>query len=113
MKNVFIILSVIFTLTSNASITCTTPHLSKKIVIKNNNVVISNPLLKEVSDRALASSSSIRTKILKNGFEKIVFIHGNKNVIHIENKNHFSDNDDYLLIKNKSGHEMIYPLLCE
>lgn len=96
-----------------AKTTCYTPRMSKKIVITDKSVAISKPFLKELGERAVASTTSVRTKLVGSGFEKVIFSNGNKHTVHIEDKSNFSQVDDYLLIKSKEGHEMIYPLTCE
>ena len=96
-----------------AKTTCYTPRMSKKIVITDKSVAISKPFLKELGERSVASTTSVRTKFMGTGFEKVIFNNGNKHTVHIEDKSNFSQVDDYLLIKSKEGHEMIYPLTCE
>jgi hypothetical protein len=87
--------------------------MSKKIVITKKSVAISKPFLKELGERSVASTTSVRTKFTGTGFDKVIFNNGNKHVVHIEDRNNFSEVDDYLLVKSKEGHEMIYPLICE
>lgn len=95
-----------------ADITCYTSRMSKKIVIKDSSIAISKPFLKD-DTRAVASLGSIRTKFLGQGYDKIAFYQGEKNIIHIENTGKFSEENDYLLIRSAKGHEMTYPLSCE
>lgn len=96
-----------------AEIVCFTPRMSKKIVIKENGIAISKPLLDNLGERSVASLQAVRTKYMGTGFDKVAFHQGQKNVIHIENTNSFSEVDDYLLIRSVEGHEMIYPLTCQ
>ncbi len=95
-----------------ASITCTTPRESKVLVIKKTGVSLSSPYFDKIN-RGLASSSSVRTKLTAKGFTKVIFIEGDKHTIHVENKNQFSEVNDYLVIRSKVGHEMTYPLTCQ
>jgi len=94
-------------------LTCFTPRMAKKIVIKADSVAITKPYLKGISDRAVASSNSVRTKFTRLGFEKIIFSDGHKHTIRIKDKTNLSDINDYLIIQNNKGHEVVYPLDCE
>lgn len=95
-----------------ASITCTTPRESKVLVIKKGSISLSKPYFDE-SSRSVASTSSIRTKLIGKGFTKVLFVNGNKHTIHVEDKENFSELNDYLVIRSTVGHEMTYPLNCQ
>jgi hypothetical protein len=92
-------------------IICTTPRESKVILIKDSSVAFSTPE-KLINQRSVASVSSVRTKLERDGFTKIIFLDGIKHTIHIENKNKFSDLDDYMVLRSREGHEITYPLTC-
>lgn len=94
-----------------ASVTCETPRGAKVLEIKNESVSIQHPF-KSLTNRAVASTTKVRTKMLGDGYTKVLFHNGEKHIIHIENKGSFSELDDYLIIRSKEGHEMTYPLHC-
>jgi hypothetical protein len=48
-----------------------------------------------------------------NGFSKFFYVSGKKYTIHIDDKDNFSDIDDYMIIKSSNGHEITYPLNCQ
>lgn len=56
--------------------------------------------------------SSVRTQKRHNGFTKTLYIDGNKHRINVQDKDNFSDVNDYLSITSPKGHEMTYPLTC-
>ncbi len=95
-----------------AGITCETPRGAKVLEIKERSVSVQHPF-KVAAQRAVASSSNVRTKIQGDGYTKVLFHQGEKHIIHIEDKNSFSELDDYLIIRSKEGHEMTYPLHCK
>ncbi len=92
-------------------IICTTPRESKVVLIKDTSIALSTPE-KLINQRTVASVSSVRTKVEGKGFTKIIFMNGIKHTIHIENKNEFSDSNDYMVLRSGEGHEITYPLTC-
>lgn len=92
-------------------IICTTPRESKVILIKETSVALSTPE-KLLNKRTVASVSSVRTKLQGKGFTKIIYLNGIKHTIHIDNKNHFSDLNDYMVLRSQEGHEITYPITC-
>lgn len=108
-----ILVTLLITPVMAKDLTCYTPRMARKVVIKANSVAISKPFMKEFGDRAVASTNSVRTKFTNLGYEKILFSNGEKHTIHIENLSDLNDVDDYLVVKNQKGHEVIYPLDCE
>ena len=111
MKALFIIIFTAASLNVNASIVCHTPRLNKIFEIKNTRVTFFTEF-DATTKRELASVIS-RTKSAEKGMTKIVNFENQKHTIHIEDTAHFSDLDDYIIIKAKSGHEVTYPLSCE
>jgi hypothetical protein len=111
MKTLFAALILIFSIQSMASIVCHTPRMNKIFEIKENHISFFNEF-SENKNREIASLVS-RSKSDATGVTKIVDFENQKHTIHIENTNNFSDVNDYLLIKNKMGHEMMYPITCQ
>lgn len=107
----------IFTMVSASNIyaapqiICTTPRESKVILIKETSVALSTPE-RLLNQRSVASISSVRTKREGKGFTKIIYLNGIKHTIHIENQKHFSDVNDYMVMRSQEGHEITYPLTC-
>ena len=106
------VLGLISTPLMAAQISCETPRGSKQFTIKKSgSVSMKSPF--ESKGREIASSAAVRTRFQGKGFTKILFVDGEKYILHIDNKNEFSSLDDYLVIRGKSGHEMTYPLDCQ
>lgn len=112
MKTLFIC-SVIFSFASisEASILCHTPRLNKIFEIKENRVTFFNENDSSAS-REIASLVS-RSKETVGGVTKYVNFENQQHTIHIGDLKKFSDVEDYIIIKAKSGHETTYPLTCE
>lgn len=104
-----ILLTVSFA--SEASIYCHTPRLNKVFKIKDNKVTFFNEFDKD-SKREIASVAA-RTQNVSGSYSSIVDFENHKHSIHIQNVKEFSDVNDYIIIKARSGHEVIYPLTCE
>lgn len=113
MKTTLFILSVIVTFasTSEASVMCHTPRLNKIFELKDNKVTFFHE--NDSSARRELASLVSRTKEADGGVTKFVNFENQKHTIHINNLKKFSDVDDYIIIKAKSGHETTYPLICE
>ncbi|MEC7277642.1 MAG: hypothetical protein VXV96_15080 [Bdellovibrionota bacterium] len=111
MKATLILISLFFQMGAFA-ITCQTPRGAKVLDIKSQSVAIKQPFRID-STRAVASLNKVRTKILGNGFTKVLFHKGEKHIIHVSDKENFSNLDDYLIVRSAEGHEMTYPLECE
>ena len=114
MKSLFILLAVITTTQiAAANVVCHTPRLNKIFEVKadNNNVTFFQE--NDSSAKREIASLVARTKNSDMGVTKIVNFENQKHTIHINNMNNFSDADDYIIIKAKSGHETTYPLICE
>ena len=97
---------------SEASVFCHTPRLNKILELKADNNVTFFHENDSSAKRELASLVS-RNKMSDVGVTKIVNFENKKHTIHINDMKKFSDADDYIIIKEKSGHETTYPLICE
>lgn len=111
MKALFITILTIASFSANASIFCHTPRSNKVFEIKDSRVTFYNEF-DATAKRELASVIS-RSRSNEKGVTKIVEFENQKHTIHITDAAHFSDADDYIIIKAKSGHEVTYPLSCE
>jgi hypothetical protein len=110
MKTLLVLTLLVMTAKSFASIICHTPRMNKIFEINDNKVSFIHEGDRS-SDRAIASLIS-RNKNDAKGITKIVDFEGAKHTIHIEDAKRFSDVEDYILIKSKTGHEIIYPITC-
>lgn len=112
MKTLLTIALFVITQNISAAIVCETPRETKKIEIGDQKVTISGP--EELGpSRVVASVKAVRTKLQGTGFTKVLFHSGAKHIIHVEDKNSFSEVDDYLIIRSAEGHEITYPLNCK
>ncbi|MFA6239038.1 MAG: hypothetical protein WC635_16995 [Bacteriovorax sp.] len=111
MKSLFITFIALISFNSQANIVCHTPRSNKVFEIKDTRVTFFNEF-DESAKRELASVLS-RSKSSEKGVTKIVEFENQKHTIHIEDAKNFSDSDDYIIIKAKSGHEVTYPLSCQ
>ncbi|MCP4914333.1 MAG: hypothetical protein GY909_14565 [Oligoflexia bacterium] len=112
MKTLFfttLLLASITTVASHPEVKCSTPRESTKVLLKVKSVTFES---QEEAARDVASIQSVRTKYSRNGFTKVLFKGGNKYLFHVKNHKSFSELDDYLVIRSKSGHEITYPLNC-
>ncbi len=111
MKALFITLMTMITATTQASIICHTPRSNKIFEIKDTKVTF----FSEFDTSANREIASVISKSISSykGMTKIVNFENQKHTIHIADSAHFSDVEDYIVIKAKSGHEMTYPLSCE
>lgn len=112
MKKLALVLGLLISTASFASIECHTPRMNKTFKIEDSRVTFFND--QEINGgREVASVAGIRTKRTAKGFTKILSFEGKKHTIHIDNSSKFSDVDDYMIVKNKRGHEMTYPISCK
>jgi len=112
MRALFICLTIFsFSTFSEASILCHTPRMNKIFEIKDNRVTFFNENDSSAT-REIASLVS-RSKDTVGGVTKYVNFENQQHTIHISDLKKFSDADDYIIIKAKSGHETTYPLTCE
>lgn len=110
MKKATLILGLLFSASSFASIECHTPRMNKTFTIKSDKVTFFNGQAQE--GREVASVPT-RTKNTVKGFTKILSFKGHKHTIHISDLKSFSNVNDYMIVKNSRGHEMTYPLTCK
>jgi hypothetical protein len=98
---------------ASGAIECKTAFGEKSFVIEDGRISFSKEDEAGVS-RSISSVSadSVRTHTKHLGFTKTLYIDGNKHRINVQNKNEFSDVNDYLSITSPKGHEMTYPLTC-
>ena len=107
--SIFIILCGI-SLNSMAAIVCHTPRMNRNFEIDDNKISFFQEG-SELKHREIASLVT-RNKVDGIGLTKVVNFENQKHIIHIENVDHFSDINDYIIIKNNTGHEIVYPLSC-
>jgi hypothetical protein len=113
MKNLLVILSIVFALPAmSKSITCSTPNDLKIVKIDEHKVTF----LKSASDtnnREVASVEHVRTRSVGKSVDKML-IQGNIQFkFHIENSEKFSDVDDYVTMTSPTGHSVTYPISCQ
>jgi hypothetical protein len=106
-----LLLTTSLNLFASEQITCFGPRNSHKIILNSKSVSVSKPF-SNIS-RDVASEISVRTRVMGNGFSKFFYVSGKKYTIHIDDKDNFSDIDDYMIIKSSNGHEITYPLNCQ
>lgn len=111
MKALFITIIAVMSFNSQASIVCHTPRSNKVFEIKDTKITFFSEF-DSSAKRELASVPS-RTKSNETGVTKIVNFENQKHTIHIGDTANFSDTEDYIIIKAKSGHEVTYPLSCQ
>ncbi len=111
MKRLFLVISMIISTNAFSAIVCHTPRLNKIFEIKDNKVTFYKEW-EQNPQRVIASIDS-RSKNVPSGITKILDLDNHKHTIHIENVNQFNDSNDYIIIKAKTGHEVIYPLSCQ
>lgn len=96
---------------TEASILCHTPRMNKIFEVADKKITFFNEY--EKSARREVASVATRNKPEAKGLTKIVDFENQKHTIHISDVQNFSDVEDYIIIKSKSGHEVTYPLTCE
>jgi len=111
MKAFILFFLAITSVETQASILCHTPRMNKIFEIKDNRVTFFNEF-DSTAKREVASVLS-RSKPNSEGLTKVVDFENYKHTIHISNSKEFSDVNDYIVIKAKTGHEVTYPLTCE
>jgi late competence protein required for DNA uptake (superfamily II DNA/RNA helicase) len=112
MKTLLILSAVFATIQmTEASVVCHTPRFNKVFEVQENRITFFNEN-DSTAKRELASVVS-RSKITVGGVTQIVNFENQKHTIHIDDLKNFSDVNDYIIIKAKSGHETTYPITCE
>ena len=111
MKTLLITILAIISFNTEASILCHTPRMNKVFEVNDKKVVFFNEFDTKAK-RELASTPS-RTKSSEKGITKYVDFENQKHTIHINDMENFSDVNDYIIIKARTGHEVTYPITCE
>ncbi len=111
MKTLFLTFSLLMSLNSGASVFCHTPRMNKIFEVSDKKITFFN----EFENQAKREIASIIPKSKSNasGITKLVDFENQRHIIHIGDMNNFSDVNDYIIIKSKTGHEVTYPLTCE
>ena len=111
MKNLIMTFCILFTFNTQASVLCHTPRMNKIFEVSDRKVTFFNEFDSKAK-RELASVAS-RSKTNNLGVTQVVEFENQKHTIHIADMNSFSDVNDYIIIKSRTGHEVIYPINCE
>ena len=111
MKTLVMTFFALLTFNTEASVLCHTPRMNKIFEVSDKKVTFFNEFDSKAK-RELASVAS-RSKANDMGVTKVVEFENQKHTIHIANMNSFSDVNDYIIIKSRTGHEVTYPLSCE
>ena len=111
MKTLVMTFLTLLTFNTEASVLCHTPRMNKIFEVSDKKVTFFNEFDSHAK-RTLASVSS-RSKNVDMGVTKVVEFENQKHTIHIADMNSFSDVNDYIIIKSRTGHEVTYPLSCE
>jgi len=117
MKNIITLVALLFISKSFAGVkfTCSVERMGKSIKIEKNYVVMSD--LNIESNRQVASINEnkipSRTRFSGKSIEKIMYVSGEKYLLHINDINAYSEINDYLIIKSQKGHEMMFSVNCQ
>ena len=111
MKSFIFTFLTLLAFNTEANILCHTPRMNKVFEVSDKKIIFFNEFDSHAK-RELASVSS-RSKSANTGLTKIVNFENQKHTIHISDMNNFSDLNDYIIIRARTGHEVIYPLTCE
>lgn len=110
-----ILLGVSNAFASTRKIDCHSPRMEKTFTINNQKVTFH--LEKNWKDQlrlpASLDGQMLSTRYTANGLTKTVQFEGHKHIIHIHDKEKFSELEDYIVIRSKEGHEITYPLNCQ
>ena len=98
-------------LSLKASIFCHTPRMNKIFEVSDKKITFFNEFENQAK-REIASLTP-KSKASSSGMTKFVDFENQRHVIYIKDTNNFSDVNDYIIIKSKTGHEVTYPLTCE
>lgn len=111
MKSLVLTFIALLAFNTEASILCHTPRMNKIFSVSDKKVTFFNEY-SQANSRALASVTS-KSKSSDLGMTKVVDFENQKHIIHISDAKNFSDVNDYIIIKSRTGHEVTYPLTCE
>lgn len=112
MKTLIMTFLTILTFNTEASVLCHTPRMNKVFEVSDKKITFFNEFDVQTNKRQLASVTG-RTISSETGMTKVVNFENQKHTIHISDMNNFSDVNDYIIIKSRTGHEITYPLTCE
>ncbi|MCB9059996.1 MAG: hypothetical protein H6622_00570 [Halobacteriovoraceae bacterium] len=113
MKTSFIILFTLLSSTLSAfELYCYTPRKSKCFKVSQDNFTVLEERGNQRS-RGISSVEKLKTLYTGKSLTKYVKFEGDDYQIHVDNINSPSDMNDYLIVKNSEGHEMIFSLTCE
>lgn len=99
----------LFSQSSLASISCETSFGEKSFIIEENTIAFEQ---NSEQGRSISSVLNTATRKTHTGFRKILYVNGNKYLIHIENQKSFTDLEDYMAVTSPKGHKMTYPITC-
>lgn len=110
MKSLVITFFTLLTFNTEASILCHTPRMNKIFEVSEKKITF----FSEFDSRAKRELASVvsRSKSSVAGITKFVDFENQKHTIHITDTNNFSDINDYIIIKSRTGHEVTYPISC-
>jgi hypothetical protein len=94
---------------SNKAIVCETNFGEKSFTIQGTDIAFH---AEQDNGRSISSVASSNTRKTHNGFNKTMYLNGDKHLVHIENENNFNSNNDFLAVTSQKGHKMTYPLNC-
>ena len=106
MKTLIITILAFMSFGANAGIMCHTPRLNKIFEIKDTRVTFYNEF--DASTKRELASVVSRSRSTEKGITKIVNFENQKHTIHITDAAHFSEVEDYIIIRAKSGPTRYY-----
>lgn len=113
MKKLVILLGLGFGTNALSAIHCHTPHGQKDFVIDNQKVSFLLGDEEESMVRNLASIENVQNSDQGQSISRTLNFEGNKHIIFIKDSSHFSEQDDYIILRSAKGHEILYPLNCQ
>ena len=93
------------------SVSCKTNFGEKAFTIEQGTVAFHTTENK--AQRSISSVYEARTQRTQKGLRRSLYLNGNKHLIHINDVNNLSDQEDYLAVTSQKGHKMTYPLNCK
>jgi hypothetical protein len=90
-------------------ISCETNFGEKSFTIQGSDIAFH---AEQDSGRSISSVSNSKTRKTHSGFNKTIYLDGDKHLIHIENEKNFNSNNDFLAVTSPKGHKMTYPINC-
>ncbi len=93
---------------AGGNITCSTPRENKVFTLNDDSIAFHKN-----GHRELASLVEVNTVKTGSGMTKTLWMDGQKHIIHINDMKNFSETEDYIILRSRQGHEVIYPLSCK